>query len=136
MITSVTYTSPETAVAITMDDGTVWQCDASLPADTDIRRQLAEWIAAGGVIAPYVAPMPPVPVSVTAFQAKAALLNAGLLDKAQAAVSAAAPIVQLAWATAQSYERSSPTVAALAAALGLSDAQVDDLFRAAALISA
>lgn len=55
-ITSVAYTSTGTAVAIADDDGTTWHDDAGLPADTDLRRALADWIAQGGVIAPYAPP--------------------------------------------------------------------------------
>ena len=77
-----------------------------------------------------------VPASVTAFQARAALLAAGLLDEVEAAVAAADRLTQTAWEYALRFERVSPTIAALAAALGLGDAELDDLFRAAAKISA
>ena len=91
---------------------------------------------AAGPIAAWVPPSAPVPGSVTAFQARAALLAAGLLDEVEAAVAAADRLTQTAWEYAQAFERTSPTIAALAAALGLTDAQLDDLFRAAAKISA
>jgi hypothetical protein len=82
-----------------------------------------------------VAPM--VPQQVTRFQALASLQLAGLLTNAQAAVAAATdPMVALAWNNAQTFDRSSPTMAGLAVALGLTDSQVDDLFRAAAQIVA
>ena len=45
-------------------------------------------------------------------------------------------IVRLAWENAAEWERSSPTLAALATMLGLTDAQVDDLFIAASQVSA
>ena len=77
-----------------------------------------------------------VPFTVTPFQAKAALLGAGLLDAVKAAVLAAPPIVQLAWSDATAFTRDSPTIAALSAQLGLSSAQVDALFVAAAAIEA
>lgn len=73
---------------------------------------------------------------VSRFQARAALLEADLLDAANAAVAAADPIVQLAWADAQEFQRASPTIAALGAALGLTDAQIDELFESAAGITA
>ena len=77
-----------------------------------------------------------VPYTVTPFQAKAALLQAGLLDAVKVAVLAAPPIVQLAWSDATEFTRDSPTIAALAAQLGLTDAQVDDLFIAASQVFA
>lgn len=78
----------------------------------------------------------PVPAAVSAFQAKAALTQAGLYDKAAAAAQAAGGFMFLAWSTATEFERSSPNIATLAAGLGLTDAQVDDLFRAASKITA
>ncbi len=79
---------------------------------------------------------PVVPQSVSRFQARAALLGAGLLDKADAAAKAAGGVALLAWQDAQVFERSSPTIAALGKAMGLKDAQIDALFVAAAGITA
>lgn len=70
------------------------------------------------------------------FQAKAALHSAGLLPAVEAAIAQADPVTQLAWAEAVEYRRNSPTILALAAALELSDEQVDDLFRTAMQITA
>ena len=57
-------------------------------------------------------------------------------DAAAAAAQAAGSFVFLAWSTATEFQRSSPNIATLAAGLGLTDAQVDDLFRAASKITA
>jgi hypothetical protein len=74
---------------------------------------------------------------VSAFQAKGALLNRGLLDEATAAATAAGGLTLLAWQTATEYARLSPAIVALAPAIGITDAaDLDDLFREAALISA
>lgn len=79
----------------------------------------------------------PVPQEVSRFQARAALLQAGLLESADLAVAASNdPFLQLAWKEAVAFPRSSPGIAALAPALGLTDEDLDDLFRAAALITA
>ena len=93
--------------------------------------------------APYVAPALPDPLiseradmTVSRFQALAALLNAGLLSQVNAALADAGPLAQLAWAEATEFRRNSPTIAGLASGLGLNDMEVDDLFRAAALIIA
>lgn len=86
-----------------------------------------------------VADPPPgtvIPFSVTPFQAKAALLQAGLLETVQQAIAAASPIAQLAWSDATEFTRDSPTIAALSAQLGLTSTQVDELFIAAASIEA
>ena len=75
-------------------------------------------------------------MTVSRFQAMAALLDAGLLSQVNAALADAGPLAQLAWAEATEFHRNSPTIAGLASGLGLTDTQVDDLFRAAALITA
>ena len=73
---------------------------------------------------------------VSKWQAKEALRLSGLLEAATAAVNAADARTQLAWSEVQQFERNSPTIAALAGVLGLSDAQVDDLFALASAQSA
>lgn len=92
---------------------------------------------------PFVAP--PVPDQLEAerstmvasrFQTRAALLMAGLLSEVESQIAQAEPIVQLAWADAVEFRRDSPTLAALAKVLGLTDLQVDDLFRQAMTIRA
>lgn len=80
---------------------------------------------------------PSVPASVTRFQARAALHLANLLPSVDAAIAASGnAIAQLAWADAQVFERNSPTIAAMAGALGLTSEQIDALFVSAAQIQA
>jgi hypothetical protein len=79
-------------------------------------------------------PASAVPTSISPAQARLALLGAGLLDQVEAAVAAGSRATQIAWEMATVIERNSPTVAALSAALGLTDAQLDDLFTTAASI--
>lgn len=77
---------------------------------------------------------------VSRFQARAALLAAGLLATVENAVVAYdgddAALVQLAWSEATEWKRLSPTIVALAAIVNLTDQQIDDLFIAAAQIEA
>ena len=96
------------------------------------------WLANGNTPAPYVVPPVGIPQTVTPFQAKAALLGAGLLPAVQAAIAAAPQIVQLAWSDATEFTRDSPTIAAMAASLKppLTSAQLDALFVAASTIQA
>ncbi len=78
-----------------------------------------------------------VPGVVTRFQARAALLQAGLLDAATAAVEATNDaFTKLAWAEASEWRRDSALVVSMASAIGLTSDQIDDLFRAAAEITA
>ena len=70
------------------------------------------------------------------FQAFAALSAAGKLTDATAAVNAAGGVAKLAWDNAIEFRRNSPTIAALASAVGLDAAALDALFIAAAQIEA
>lgn len=70
------------------------------------------------------------------MQARIALHQEGLLTQIEQAVAQADPVVQIAWQDATIFERQSPTIAALAASIGLTDEQLDDLFRAAMTIKA
>lgn len=75
----------------------------------------------------------PVPQSVSPFQARAALLAAGLLATVEAAVEAHPdPKVKLVFEYAMIWERHSQFITDLGGALGLTAEQIDDLFIAAA----
>ena len=74
----------------------------------------------------------PVPQQVTMRQARLALLSAGLLDDVEAVISAAGRAAQLEWEYAAVVDRSNPAVAAVQQQQGMTDAQIDDLFREAA----
>jgi hypothetical protein len=83
----------------------------------------------GLTVEPYVAP---VPSAVTPLQARRALRAAGYLAQVEAAIATADDDTQDAWRYAQLIERAHPFLTAIAAQLGLTEAQMDDLFRAAA----
>lgn len=91
----------------------------------------AEWV-------PPAAPPVAVPQAVSRFQARAALHLAGLLEQVEAVIAdPATPVLaKLAWQDAQEFKRTSPTIAAMSAALGLTEQQLDDLFALAAGIDA
>ena len=79
----------------------------------------------------------PVPKSVSPYQARIALLQAGYLSTVEALMAdpntpAAAKI---AWEYATIWERQSAFIETLGPALGLSSEQIDDLFRAAAQVT-
>jgi len=82
------------------------------------------------------APPAPVPEAVTMRQARLALLGAGLLPGVSAAIAALPSpqkeAAQIEWEYSQTVERNRGFVPLLGAALGLTDAQLDGLFVAAA----
>lgn len=86
-----------------------------------------------------IAPASPViPQEVTAFQARAALANAGLLEVVVGYMDSLPvnDVSRLAWEYAVTFKRTSPTIAGLAPLLGMDDSQLDALFVAAAQIDA
>jgi len=85
------------------------------------------------LLPPAPQPTPPVTV-VTPVQGRIALLNAGLLDQAKAAVDAAGGATAIWWEYATIWERDNTLLNGLSATLGLSSAQVDQLFKLAAAI--
>lgn len=81
----------------------------------------------------------PVPEVVTPRQAKIALLQAGLLDDVEAGIEAIADpaikrLAQIEWEYAQEVRRDWPLLNQLAADMGMTDEQLDELFRAAVII--
>jgi hypothetical protein len=74
--------------------------------------------------------------SCTPFQGRMALSDAGLLASVEAAIAQADEKTKVAWEYALEWKRMSPMIATLGAALNLTDAEIDDLFKAAAEISA
>jgi len=99
---------------------------------------LASVLPEGTVIDSYVAPPPPIPTTVTRFQALAVLAAGGYLDTVRTYIATLGEdnITRLAWENAADWERTSPTLNALATMLNLTSAEVDDLFVAASQVSA
>lgn len=80
-----------------------------------------------------------IPQSVTMRQARLALLGAGHLAGVDAAIAAITDdmqrqAAQIEWEYAQTVDRNAPFTQTLALALGLSDADLDALFTAAAAL--
>lgn len=82
-----------------------------------------------------VSPPKPVPASVTMRQARLALLGAGKLAQVDQAIAAmpepARSAAQVEWTYSNEVQRHNGFVAALGPTLGMSEAQIDALFRAA-----
>lgn len=107
--------------------------DLTITVEYTVRQKTADELAAEDA-----ANTPPVPGAVTNFQARAALLEAGLFAQVNDALSAlpiTAPERQ-AWEYANEVTRHGTLVNSLAEQLGLPPEQLDGLFRHAATIEA
>ena len=91
-------------------------------------------LAAAGEVADADPVVTPVPQAVTMRQARLALHGAGLLSAVNAAINAAGEAAKIEWEYAQEVQRTSGLVPAMAAQLGMNDAQLDALFTAAAAL--
>jgi len=102
------------------------------PADFDLER-MGDYVVDGGTVS---IPSPGVPQSVTMRQARLALHAAGLLTSVDAAIAAMdepdKTAASITWEFAQTVDRGFGMVPQLAAALGMTETQIDDLFIAAA----
>lgn len=101
-------------------------------------RDFQEWLAEGNTPEPYTPPTPPIPTTVTRFQARVALVQAGHFDTIDTYIATLpkTDVKRLAWEDAAEWERASPTLNFLANMLGLTDTDVDALFILASSISA
>lgn len=80
---------------------------------------------------PATVTLPPVPPAVSPLQARRALRQAGLLDAVTALVAASDADTRDAWEYAVEFRRDDPLLRALAGQLGLTEADIDNLFRSA-----
>lgn len=92
------------------------------------------WLAEGNTPEPYVEPPAPIPTVVPMRQARLALLQQNLLATVNAAIAAGSEADQITWEYATEVDRNSPLVANMAAALNLTEQDLDNLFTLAATL--
>ena len=123
------------SIRLEMDGGALRIVDRDGPSDLFARAEAGEF----GAVAPFdpaldVTPPAEPAMAVSRLQAKAALLQMGLLDQVETLMGGMDAMSQLAWREAISFDRSSPLLNALAPYLSwpdgtaLSEADIDQLF--------
>lgn len=128
------YYSPHTLELILTTTPSSWMASTDVhPPAFDPATQSCLFQGGVWVVADVVPPAPVVPEAVTRRQAKQALLLAGLLGQVQPAIDAipdpaTRAMVQIEWDDSQAFDRNRPALVALAAALGMTSAHLDQLF--------
>ena len=121
-----------TIVATVAESQAVYPDAVCIPADTGS----IGWLWDGETLTPPPPEPPVVPSAVTMRQARLALLGAGLLDDIDAAInslpSPQKEAARIEWEYSQEVQRHNGFVSVLAPMLGLTEAQTDALFIAAA----
>jgi len=121
----MTYTLTKTTDVIRDADNLYIPDD---PANTDWRTY-QEWLAEGNTPNPYVPPPPPVPFQVPMWAVRTVLQNDGLFDQAQALINETSDVaLKNVWEYGNFADRNSRAINVLAIELGLTDAQVDQMF--------
>jgi hypothetical protein len=88
----------------------------------------------GVELAPVVAPIAQIPQTVTMRQARLALNAAGLLSAVQSAINAGSEEAKITWEYSSEVQRNNGLVPTMAASLGMTETQIDNLFIAAAAL--
>lgn len=135
----VFYQNADNTVVGAEIDGVNYSMEASLleTRDNHIARKVAEWLDEGNTVEPYVAPPISVPAQVSPYQARIALLQAGLLSTVETLMSdpGTPAAAKIAWEYATVWERNSAFISTLGPSLNLTEGQIDDLFVAASQVT-
>lgn len=127
----------QTAIDCEIQIGGEWLPFTASSTDSEQHgRDVFAAIIESGNVADYIEPEPlpePIPQKLSRAQARAALIMAGLIDQVQPSIDAISDPLQRAlaqndWDNRLEFERDHPQLLAMAAALGLTDEDLDQLF--------
>ena len=123
------FTDSTNRVVAKIDDDGVSRVSFLADADGQYQDEYRAWLEAGNVTEPYVPPPPAIPQQVPMWAVRTVLQNDGLFDQADALVKASTDnALKNVWEYGNFADRNSNAIATLSAALGLTSAQVDQMF--------
>ena len=138
----IRYTNADAIEATWVDENdVVIKCQAYSNAQMDMLRadlgaDAAQYEALIAEVEATYSPSPPqpiqVPQQVTMRQARLELLSRDLLDDVDAVIAVAGRTAQIEWEYASTVARDNPVIAVVQQQQGMTDEQIDDLFREAA----
>ena len=136
------YTNADALEATWVDENdVVIKCQAYSNGQMDMLRadlgaDAAQYEALIAEVEATYSPSPPqpiqVPQQVTMRQARLELLSRDLLDDVDAVIAVAGRAAQIEWEYASTVARDNPVIAVVQQQQGMTDEQIDDLFREAA----
>lgn len=105
--------------------------DTAMEVEDDFSLEPGRWQLSAGAWIPYTIPAT-VPTTCTRKQGNLALFYLGFLNEVEAVIATASRNVQIAYNDATTFERTDPFLQMLVSDLGLTSAQLDQLFILAA----
>jgi len=123
------YVDNTNTVVAKIDDDGISRVSFLADAEGPYQDVYHAWLEAGNVTEPYVPPPPPVPFQVPMWAVRTVLQNDGLFDQAQALINETSDVaLKNVWEYGNFADRNSRAINVLAIELGLTDAQVDQMF--------
>lgn len=123
------FTDSTNCVVAKIEDNGISSVSFLADAKGPYQDEYRAWLDAGNVTEPYVPPPAPIPQQVPMWAVRTVLQNDGLFDQAQALITASTDnALKNVWEYGNFADRNSTAIQTLANALGLTNAQVDQMF--------
>jgi hypothetical protein len=123
------FTDSANSVVAKIDDDGKSRISFIADAEGSYQDEYRAWLEAGNVTEPYVPPPPAIPQQVPMWAVRTVLQNDGLFDQAQALINETSDnALKNVWEYGNFADRNSRAISVLAIELGLTEAQVDQMF--------
>jgi hypothetical protein len=123
------FTDSANSVVAKIDDDGKSRISFIADAEGPYQDEYRAWLEAGNVTEPYVPPPPAIPQQVPMWAVRTVLQNDGLFDQAQALINETSDnALKNVWEYGNFADRNSRAISVLAIELGLTEAQIDQMF--------